>query len=321
MKKMLIKFLSLKESGVIIGLIVIILFFGVTTKTFFTGINLLNILRQTSLIGILATSVGLLMISGEFDLSVGSTFALIPIVSVVLVDTGFPTGIAFVVSLIVAAVLGFINGLIVTKFKLVSFIVTLGTMMIYRGAVLVISGGRPRPLLSDGFARSLMGDAMMFGVVPIPILWLVLVLLFGWVILHKTTHGYKVFAVGDNLQAAKLSGINTDRIKIINFILAGLTAGLAGIVALCYLGTAAPTQGSGYELQAIAACVIGGIAMFGGSGSVLQVFLGAFILTVIRNGLVLLGVSAYLQNASLGLIILIAVIINVKTAGRREHAF
>jgi ribose/xylose/arabinose/galactoside ABC-type transport system permease subunit len=266
----------------------------------------------------MTTAVGLLMISGEFDLSVGSTFALIPILSVVLFDSGIlPVGGAFAVSLAVAALLGLINGLIVTKFKIVSFIVTLGTMMIYRGLVLVVSGGWPKPLLTDTFANKLMGGAMLFGFIPIPIVWLILILFIGWVLLHKTTYGYKVFAVGGNLQAAKLSGINTDRIKIINFTLSGLTAGLAGIIALCYLGTAAPTQGAGYEMEAIAASVIGGVALFGGSGSILGMFLGAFILAVIRNGLVLLRVSAYLQDAALGIIIIIAVIINIKIAGRR----
>lgn len=318
-KKILASFLSFKESGVLIGLISIMLFFGFSTRTFFTGTNLLNIVRQTAQLGIITTAIGLLMISAEFDLSIGSTFALVPIVSVVLVKNNIlPVGGAFIVGLGVGAILGLTNGLIVTKFKIASFIVTLGTMMIYRGLVLVISGGWPQPLLVDTFAVRMMGEATLFGFIPVPIIWLILVLFMGWVLLHKTTHGYKAFAVGGNLQAAKLSGINTDRVKIINFVLSGLAAGLAGIVTLCYLGTTAPTQGAGLELQAIAASVIGGIALFGGSGSILGVFLGAFILAVIRNGLVLLRVSAYLQNAALGLIVIIAVIINVKIAGRRR---
>jgi len=268
MKDAFRKLLSFKESGVVIGLVLIMIFFSFSTKTFFTGINLLNIFRQTALLGILSTAIALL--------------------------------------------LGLINGLIVTKFRIVSFIVTLGTMKIYRGLVLVISDGRPKPLIIRSFTTDLMGDAMLFGFIPIPIIWLILILLIGWTLLHKTTHGYKVYAVGSNLEAAKLSGINTDRTKIINFLFSGLCAGLAGIVALCYLGTSAPTQGADYGLDAIAACVVGGINLFGGSGSILSVFLGSFILTVIRNGLVIQGVNAYIQDAAMGLIIIIAVIINVK---------
>lgn len=313
MKDAFRKLLSFKESGVVIGLVLIMIFFSFSTKTFFTGINLLNIFRQTALLGILSTAIALLMISGEFDLSIGSTFALVPILSAVLVENKIMSmGPAFIVSLVTGALLGLINGLIVTKFRIVSFIVTLGTMKIYRGLVLVISDGRPKPLIIRSFTTDLMGDAMLFGFIPIPIIWLILILLIGWTLLHKTTHGYKVYAVGSNLEAAKLSGINTDRTKIINFLFSGLCAGLAGIVALCYLGTSAPTQGADYGLDAIAACVVGGINLFGGSGSILSVFLGSFILTVIRNGLVIQGVNAYIQDAAMGLIIIIAVIINVK---------
>jgi len=317
-KSILSAFFGFKESGVFIALISIAIFFTFTSKTFLTPTNLMNVLRQTSVLGIMTVAVTLLMISQEFDLSIGSVFAIVPILSVLLIKRNFPIGSAFTVSLLAGGMLGLVNGFIVTKSKIPSFITTLGTMMVYRGLVLIISGGWPQPLPARTAATEMMGGSTPFGFVPVPIFWFILVTTVGSILLHKTTYGYKVFATGGNIQAARLSGINTDRIKIGNFFLTALAAGLAGIVALCYMGTAAPTQGAGYELEAIAATVIGGTALFGGVGSILGAFLGAFILAVIRNGLVLLRVSAYLQQAALGVVIILAVIINVRITGRRR---
>ena len=159
----------------------------------------------------------------------------------------------------------------------------------------------------------------LFGVFPVPIIWLFIVVGISWFILSKTTFGYKTYATGGNLQAAKLSGINTDRVKIINFIFTSFAAGLAGLVSLCFLGMVAPIQGEGYELEAIAASVIGGTALTGGVGSVVGSFLGAAILAVIRNGLVLMGTNPYLQKGVLGAVILIAVVVNIQLGRARRR--
>jgi len=318
MKKWLARLLAMREFGVLIALVLIMLFFGLSTSTFLTGHNLMNVLRQSSILGIMTMAVTLLIISGEFDLSIGSTFALSSVSAVVLMELGVAPLLAFLVALVACCGIGLFNGLVVTKAKIPSFIATMATMMIVRSVVLVISGSRPRVLGNRGLIAKVMGGAVLGDVVPVPILWLLAIVLLSWFLLSKTTFGYRVYATGGNIRAARLSGINTDRIKVTNFILTSFAAGLAGIVSLCFLRMVSPTQGSGYELDAIAATVVGGTALAGGIGSIGGAFIGSFILAVIKNGLVLLGTNAYIQDAVLGSIILLAVVVNLQLSATRS---
>lgn len=304
------------ETGVFIVLILIGFTISILSPHFLKLTNLINILRQGSVLGIMTMGITLLMISGEFDLSIGATFAVSPILFVDLVSRGFSVGIALILSLLIGLLFGFINGLIVTRTRVHSFIITVGTMMIYRGVALVISGGWPKSLdmigASDNLIIKALGQGRLFGIIPTPILWLIISVIICWIILAKTTHGFKIFATGGNIEAAKISGINTNMIKIINFMIAGFLAAFAGIISLSYLGTSSPTMGSGYELEAIAATVVGGTALGGGVGSIIGAFFGTFILAEIRNGLVLNMVDVYYQQAALGVVIIIAVIINTQ---------
>ena len=318
MRKLLTRITSMREAGVLLALVLIMIFFGLSTSTFFTANNLMNVLRQSSILGIMAMAVTFLIISGEFDLSIGSTFALTGISAVVMMESGMAPALAFLVALVFACGVGLFNGLVVTKARIPSFIATMATMMIVRSIDLVISGSRPRVLGNRGLIGKIMGSAVLGDVIPIPIVWLLVVVVISWILLSKTTFGYKVYATGGNIRAARLSGINTDRIKITNFILTSFAAGLAGIVSLCFLRMVSPTQGAGYELDAIAATVIGGTALAGGIGSISGAFIGSFILAVIKNGLVLLGTNAYIQDAVLGGVILLAVIINLQLSASRS---
>ena len=318
MKKLLARFFSMREAGVLLALVVIMLFFGFSTSTFFTPNNLMNVLRQSSLLGIMTMAVTFLIISGEFDLSIGSTFALSGISAIVMMESGMAPILAFLIALIFCCFIGLFNGLVVTKAKIPSFIATMATMMIVRSIVLVVSGSRPRVLGDRGLIAKVLGGAVLGDVFPVPIIWLLVVVFISWLLLSKTTFGYKVYATGGNIRAARLSGINTDRIKITNFILTSFAAGFAGIVSLCFLRMVSPTQGAGYELDAIASTVIGGTALAGGIGSIGGAFIGSFILAVIKNGLVLLGTNAYIQDAVLGAVILVAVVINLQVAASRN---
>ncbi len=318
MRDLLKRILVMREAGVLAALLLIMLFFGFYTTTFFTATNLTNVLRQSAILGIMTMAVTFLIISGEFDLSIGSTFAFSAVMAAVMVENGFPLILAFLLALVLSAAVGFLNGLIVTKLKIPSFIGTLGTMMIVRSMVLVASGRRPRVLADRGLVSRVFGGGELFGAIPVPIIWLVVVVAISWVILAKTPFGYKVYATGGNIQAARLSGINTDRVKITSFVLTALAAGLAGLISLCFLRMVAPVQGEGYELEAIAATVIGGTALAGGVGSILGAFLGSFILAIIKNGLVLMGTNPYLQKGVLGLVILIAVVINLRLGAARK---
>lgn len=304
------------ETGVFIAMVLIGIVISILSPNFLSFSNLINILRQASVLGIMTMGITLLMISGEFDLSIGSTFAVAPILFIDLMFRGFPVILALILSLLIGVLFGLINGFIVTRTKVHSFIITVGTMMIYRGVGLIISGGWPKSLdmigVSNHFIIRALGQGKLFGYVPSPIIWFIVSVIICWIVLEKTTHGFKIFATGGNIEAAKMSGINTDMVKIINFMITGFLAGFAGIISLTYMGTSSPTMGSGYELDAIAATVVGGTALSGGAGSIIGAFLGAFILSEISNGLVLNMVDIYYQEAALGAVIIIAVIINTQ---------
>jgi Ribose/xylose/arabinose/galactoside ABC-type transport systems, permease components len=308
-----------REAGVLLALILLVVFFSLATPTFFTSLNMLNVLRQVSVVGIITLAMTILIIGQEFDLSVGSMYAVIGILVATLFNGGMSIWLASLVGLLVAAAMGFLNGMMTVTARIPSFIVTLGMMMVYRGVALVLSGGSPASVrLPQGF-YTITGAPRLWGIIPAPAIWFVLAAVAAYYLLHQTGFGYKVFATGGNREAARLAGINTNRIKVIGFILTGIASGLAAIISLSYLGTATPTQGQGFEMQAIAGAVIGGASLMGGVGSILGGFMGALIMGVVRNGLVLMGVSAYYQELVLGIVVIFAVIIGQYSTQRRQQ--
>lgn len=307
-----------RETGVLIALFLLVLFFSVATPTFFTRLNMLNVLRQVSVVGIITLAMTILIISQEFDLSVGSMYAVIGIVVATLFNDGLNIWFAGLLGLLVAAGMGLLNGLLTVAARIPSFIVTLGMMMVYRGLALVLSGGSPASVRLPQTFYTITGAPRLWGAIPAPAIWFVLAGVVGYYLLHQTGFGYRVFATGGNHEAARLAGINTNRVKVIGFILTGIASGLAAIISLSYLGTATPTQGQGFEMQAIAGAVIGGASLMGGVGSIVGGFMGALIMGVVRNGLVLMGVSAYLQELVLGIVVIFAVIIGQYSSQRRR---
>jgi ribose/xylose/arabinose/galactoside ABC-type transport system permease subunit len=294
--------------------------FAILTPAFLTPYNLLNLLRQTSELGIVAMAMTVLIVSGEFDLSVGAIYAVTGVVTALCFKAlGLPIWMAATCGLGSAIVLGLINGLLVTKARMTSFIATLATMMVFRGLAMVLSQGQP----ISGFPQlaffEIMGRAKLFGSLPVPVLWLGVSGVLLYTLLHRTAYGLKVFATGDNKQAADLAGIRTGRLKRLNFLITALAAGGASLISLGYLKTVTPTQGTGLELEAIAAAVIGGTAMRGGVGSILGTFLGAFIMAEVRTGLVLIGTGAYIQDACVGLIIALAVMLNLLLTSKNSR--
>ncbi|MFO7254784.1 MULTISPECIES: ABC transporter permease [Limnochorda] len=310
--------LQKREAGVLLALVLLVVFFSLATPTFFTSLNLLNVMRQVSVVGIITLAMTILIISQEFDLSVGSMYAVIGILVATLFNSGVNIWLASLIGLLVAAAMGVLNGLMTVKARIPSFIVTLGMMMVYRGVALVLSGGSPASVRLPETFYTITGAPRLWGLIPAPAIWFILAGVAAYYLLHVTSFGYKVFATGGNKEAARLAGIPTDRVKVIGFILTGVAAGLAAIISLSYLGTATPTQGQGFEMQAIAGAVIGGASLMGGVGSIIGGFMGALIMAVVRNGLVLMGVSAYLQELVLGIVVIIAVIIGQYSTQRRR---
>lgn len=295
-----------REVGVLAAFVVLCVFFSLATTTFLTVPNILNILRQVSITGLIVMFMSMLIIANDIDLSVGSTFAAVGMIVAILFQRGVSIWLASLAGLAAGAVLGLINGVVTVKAGLPPFIVTLGTQMIYRGLALVISGGAPASVRLPNSFYNLTGARTFFNL-PVPALWFIGTTLVAGFLLHKTSYGFKVYAVGGNEEAARLSGINTGRVRIINFVLVGTAAALAGIIQMAYLRGVTPTAGQGMELTAIASTVIGGTSMFGGVGTIVGSFIGTLFMGVVRNGLVLMGTSAYLIDLIIGIVLIGAV--------------
>jgi ribose/xylose/arabinose/galactoside ABC-type transport system permease subunit len=311
------RMIAVREFGVLAAALLIAAFFSIATPVFLTSYNLFNLLRQTAQLGIIAMAMTLLIVAGEFDLSVGAIYAVSGVVTGILsARLGVSIWLAAPAGLAAGLFLGYLNGLLISTTRINSFIATLSTMMVYRGVALVLSRGQPIGFQLS-FFMDLFGRGEIGGLVPIPVLWLLVWGLGMHLVLHRTTFGVKVFATGDNREAADLAGIKTMRIKRAGFLVTALAAGISAVISLSFLKTVTPTQGTGLELEAIAASVIGGTAMSGGVGSILGTFIGTFIMAEVRTGLVLMGTDAYIQDAFVGLVIALAVIINVRLSSRR----
>ncbi|MEJ5927386.1 ABC transporter permease [Corynebacterium sp. H128] len=301
------------NNGALVGLIVLCVALFIATPHFLTVNNFVNIGIQAATVAILAFGMTFVIITAGIDLSVGSVAALGAMVSASFFgSTSLPGWVTLLIGLIIGAMAGMICGMATAFGKIPSFIATLAMMSVARGATLVISQGSPMPTAdSVNFLGSTVGG------VPIPIVMMVLAGLICWFILERTVLGRSMYAIGGNLEAARLSGLPVKKIQITVFALSGLFASLAGLVMAGRLSSAQPQAGVGYELDAIAAVVIGGASLAGGSGKATGTLVGAMLLAVIRNGLNLLNVSSFWQQIVIGLVIALAVgfdVIRNKTA-------
>lgn len=290
--------------SILSGLLIMMLVFSLNSKYFFTSNNLLTIALQTSMIAIIALGQTFVLITAGIDLSIGSNMAIAGVVSAMALKSGMPISVAIILGLLAGVLVGLVNGSLIAYGGLPPFVVTLGTMSIVKGVALFITGGIPVTRLSKSF--NVIGNDKIAGI-PIPvIITIALTLLFGFV-LSKTKLGTRIFAVGSNLEAAKYSGINTKRTIIIVYVFSGLLAAVAGIIMASRIASGQPTAGTGYELYAVAASVIGGVSLAGGEGLLTGTLIGALIIGVLRNGLNLLSVSAFIQEIMIGSVIIIAV--------------
>lgn len=297
--------------GTIAALIILIVFVSVLNPAFLQVNNLLNLMRQLIINGFIALGMTFVILTGGIDLSVGSTLAFTSAIFAGLLQNGMNTGLAIVITLALGLALGLINGLLITKGKLAPFIVTLATMTIFRGLTLVYMDGRPISGPKDNFAFQFLGKGQVFGIPFQVILFLIFYIVLS-TLLNKTSHGRKIFAVGGNEKASFISGIKIDKVKVLVYVISALMAVVSGLVLTSRLNSAQPTAGSAYEMDAIAAVVLGGTSMTGGSGSLTGTLIGILILGVLNNGLNLLGVSSFYQQIVKGVVILIAVLIDRK---------
>lgn len=295
----------------LIGLLVLVFLVAIINQKFLTMGNILNVLRQTSINAIIATGMTFVILSGGIDLSVGSILAYSGAIVAFLLNSNIPIPIAMVLTLAIGAALGSCTGVIIQKGGVQPFIATFVTMSLLRGATLVFTDGKPisagKDAAADAFAE--VGQGYLFGI-PLPVFIMAAVVALAYYVLKHTRFGRYVYALGGNEKAAYLSGLRVGAVKVSIYGICGMLAALAGIVLTARLSSAQPTAGSGYELDAIAAVVIGGTSLSGGVGSILGTLIGALIIGVLNNALNLLEVSSYYQMIAKGLVILIAVLMD-----------
>lgn len=292
---------------IVIGLGIVL---SIVSRNFLTTTNLLNVIRQIAINGILAIGMTIVCLTGGIDLSVGSIVAFSGIITAgILRDQNWPTFLVALVAILVGGMLGLYNGYFVAYWKAAPFVVTLSMMTIARGMTYVYSDGRPISNLPAGFL--VVGKGSILGI-PIPTLILIVVFALASVMLTKLKFGRYIYAVGGNEHAAMVSGINIRKIKMMVYVLSGVACGIASIILTARVSAGLPTAGNGYELDAIAATVIGGTSLSGGRGRLWGTMVGAILLGIVNNGLDLLNVSSFYQQIVKGLIILGAILIDSK---------
>lgn len=310
--------------GGMAGLIGLVVIFALLSEPFRSLDNLIGISLQVAIYAVLACGISFVLIIGGAELAAGSTVGLTGVLLGLFIDAGIPVWVSFILVLVAGAFLGAFNGFLVTKMHLIPFIATLGTQYMYRGFTYILSSGTSisiRQVVKSekdlAFLRTF-GSGKVFGVIPMLAVVMVIFAVIVGIILSKTILGRRIFATGSNVDAARLSGINTDLITTIAYMFSGTGAALAGIMLTARLLSAQPTAGTSYELEGIAAAVIGGVSMMGGQGSIAGAVMGAFIVGVMRNGLNILGVNSFVQQVITGLIIIVAVYFDIMR--RRSEA-
>ncbi|NRF91642.1 ribose ABC transporter permease [Paenibacillus frigoriresistens] len=298
---------KMQSLGSLLGLVLIVVILSVVNGDFLTVGNIFNVLRQISINALIAFGMTFVILTGGIDLSVGSILALSSAFTAGLMASGMNTWLAVGIGLIGGLMMGAINGLLITKGKVAPFIATLATMTVFRGLTLVYTQGRPITGFKEDFAMLGKGYFLQ---IPMPIIWMVIAFAVLYIILKHTTFGRRVYALGSNEEATWLSGINTSKVKILVYSISGLLAAISGIILTSRLNSAQPTAGGAFELDAIAAVVLGGTSLSGGRGWIVGTLIGAMIIGVLDNGLNLLNVSSFYQQVVKGVVILIAVLLD-----------
>ncbi len=309
-------FVAVREFSLIGVLVIIGLVMALISPVFLTWPNIEAILLGLSVEGTIAIGMVILLISGGLDLSVGSTLAFTGVVTgLALMNLSLPTPIAILLGLLAALGVGFANGILVSKLKINPFITTLGMLSAVRGLLLVLAQGRAVLNLPESF--TLIGQGRLFGV-QYPIYVMLIAVILADLLMRNSRYFRQSYYIGANERAARLSGINVDLVKILNYCLVSVLAGVAGLLITARFGSSSVTVGNGVELRVLTACIIGGASLNGGEGTVFGAFLGALFMGVLANSLNLLGVDVYWQNLFTGLILIIAVVVDVINERRKS---
>jgi ribose/xylose/arabinose/galactoside ABC-type transport system permease subunit len=314
---MLRRLLLTRETGVFVALLALCVLFAVLSPVFLYKTNLLNLLRQVSLLGIMAIGATFVLIGSEVDLSVGSVYGFAGLIAGMMILAGVPEVVALLIAVALGAGIGALNGGVTVLGRIPSFITTLGTLYLVRGMTLVISNGMPVSLPHDAKLAPLvtfLAQGRVLGGLSFQVVLLAAVAVLGYLVLHRSTLGFHIFAVGGNERAARIIGVPVGRTKILAFALAGALGAFAGVVNFGFLENVQPVTGQGLELDVIAAVIIGGTRLGGGEGSVVGTLFGVLLIGVVRDGLVLLGVTPFWQTTLIGAVVISAALIGSLTS-------
>lgn len=294
-----------RKYGIVFVLFLVIAFFSLASSKFLSVDNLITILRQVSVTGIVGVGMTFVMLIGGLDLSVGSVAALTGVVSASFMMRSMHPLLAIILGVLAATVAAFLNGLIVSKARIPALIVTLGGMDIFRGIAYLLTDGLPIYGLPREWA--VISQGYIFDLIPIPVVVMVISYLIGSFVLNRTCFGRRIYALGGNEEAAKLSGINVEFIRVLTFTICGFLTGVAGILLMFRINSGQPAAANGLEMDVITGVSLGGVSMSGGEGKLFGVFVGVLIIGVLSNGLIILGVSDYAQMVIKGIVLILAV--------------
>lgn len=304
---------AMRDLGTLIGLVIICTVFALMSDVFLTERNLVNILQQSSINACVAIGMTIVIISGGIDLSVGPVAAFAAVLAATLLAQGYPVALAVGAGLAIGAACGAVNGALIAYGGLQPFIVTLGTLSVFRALALIYTGGNPILGVPDAFRKLFASE---IGIFPVPVVVVAVLGVVASVLLARTPLGEYIFAVGGNEEAARISGVPIARTKIAAYAMSGFLAALAAVILVARLGAAEPILGNLWELEAIAASAIGGASLMGGKGSIIGTILGAIVLGSMRNGLTLMNVQAFYQLLATGIIIILAMLVDRLTRGK-----
>lgn len=312
----LAKMAESEHAALLLALLVLVVVMSFLSPYFFTQHNIMNVLRQVSLQAIVAIGITMIILSGEIDLSIGSSQGLVGVIALMVLNATDSLFMAFLAAIALGVFIGLINGLLVTKGKINSLIGTLGMMTIIRGAAMVITSAKAVQTPLKSF--KVIGTGY-WGPFPIPVIITVMLALLFYFILHHTTFGRYIYAVGGNGEAAKLSGLPVGRIKLTSYVLCGALTALSAYILASRMNSGQPNAGVGFEMEVIGAVILGGISLTGGVGSLIGALIGILILGVLSNGLILLNVSSFWQDIARGAVIILAVYLDTYRRGKQQQ--
>lgn len=300
--------------GIIIALIVMVIFFSVSTTSFLTPNNLANIARQISIVGICAVGMTCVILTGGIDLSIGSLIGIVVVTCATFMSNGVNPFLVVIIGIAIGAAIGVLNATCITFLKIPPMITTLGMMISLRGATYLISGGMPIYGIPEGF--KILGQGSI-GLIPISMILMVLVFVFGYILLGKSVFGRRIYGIGGNEETTRLSGVNVKKEIYKIYIMVGVLGSLAALTLMSRVNSGQPSAGDGYEMDIITAVVLGGVSVSGGEGKLSKVIVGVIFMGVLANGMMMLNINEYWQRVVKGIVLIVAVAVDIRSREKK----